>query len=89
MGIKYASMFLGFEQMTVQERADGKCVCKGIVPVPIRDEIEPAIQAAMKVTENNKNIYKSWSGSMITDRFVIYVYIYFIYVYTYIFMYIY
>eukprot|EP00596_Hydrurales_sp_CCMP1899_P003897 CAMPEP_0119050976 /NCGR_PEP_ID=MMETSP1177-20130426/72743_1 /TAXON_ID=2985 /ORGANISM="Ochromonas sp, Strain CCMP1899" /LENGTH=448 /DNA_ID=CAMNT_0007030019 /DNA_START=328 /DNA_END=1674 /DNA_ORIENTATION=+ len=69
MGVKYASMFLGFEQMTVQERADGKCVCKGIVPVPIRDEIEPAIQAAMKVTENNaKNIYKSWSGSMITDR---------------------
>jgi hypothetical protein len=30
MGVKYASMFLGFEQMTVQERADGKCVCKGI-----------------------------------------------------------
>ena len=29
MGTKYASMFLGFEQMVVQERTDGKCVCKG------------------------------------------------------------
>ena len=29
MGTKYASMFLGFEQMVVQERSDGKCVCKG------------------------------------------------------------
>lgn len=29
MGTKYSSMFLGFEKMVVQERADGKCVCKG------------------------------------------------------------
>jgi hypothetical protein len=74
--------------------------------VPIRDEIEPAILAAMKVTENNaKNIYKSWSGSMITDRYInvyihryvhvriytcIYAYIYiYIYIFTYIYIYIY
>jgi hypothetical protein len=29
LGTKYSSMFLGFEKMVVQERADGKCVCKG------------------------------------------------------------
>lgn len=29
MGVKYSSLFLGFEQMVVQERSDGKCVCKG------------------------------------------------------------
>ena len=30
VGNRFSSMFLGFEQMVVQERADGKCVCKGI-----------------------------------------------------------
>ena len=29
MGAKYSSLFLGFEKMVVQERSDGKCVCKG------------------------------------------------------------
>lgn len=33
--------------------------------------MEPAIQAAMKInTETRKNIYKSWSGQVITDRYV-------------------
>ena len=37
--------------------------------MPIRDELESGIQAAMKVSMDTRtNVYKSWSGSIITDR---------------------
>ena len=42
---------------------------EGIVPIPIRDEMEPGIQAAMKISmDSRSNVYKSWSGQVITDR---------------------
>lgn len=46
------------------------CLCmEGIVPIPIRDEMEPGIQAAMKISmDSRSNVYKSWSGQVITDR---------------------
>ena len=41
----------------------------GVVPIPIRSEMEDPIQAAMKISmDTRNNIYKSWSGQVITDR---------------------
>eukprot|EP01036_Dinobryon_divergens_P031847 gene31847-41327_t len=53
--------FLGPEKMTVQQR--------GVMPVPIREDFEPALVAAMKTSVDQRaNVYKSWSGQVITDR---------------------
>jgi hypothetical protein len=67
-GVKYSSMFIGPEQMMVQERVDGKCICQGLVPLTVRPDLEPGIVAAMKTSMERNNIFKSWSGSVITDR---------------------
>jgi len=55
--------------MTVQERDDGKCIVRGVMPVPIRDDIESALVAAMQVgSDQPASVYKSWSGLLITER---------------------
>jgi hypothetical protein len=67
-------MFFSFENMVVKQRNDGKCVCKGIVPIPLPKDFEPAIVAAMKVSNDDSEssgatgYKKSWSGQIITDR---------------------
>lgn len=54
--------------MSVQERDDGSCIARGILPIPIREDIESALVSAMKSSDQRMNVYKSWSGQIITDR---------------------
>lgn len=67
-GDQISSIFLGPERMTVQERDDGNCIARGLVPILLRDDIVPGLMAAMKSADSRLNIYKSWSGQIITDR---------------------
>jgi hypothetical protein len=54
--------------MVVQERDDGSCIARGILPIPIREDIQSALVSAMKSSDQRMNVYKSWSGQIITDR---------------------
>ena len=73
--VKYESMSFAFENMVVKQRDDGKCVCEGIVPIPIPKDFESPIVAAMKASTEGDNddvqsvsYRKSWSGQAVTDR---------------------
>lgn len=66
-GYHLDSCFLGPEKMVVTERPDGRCVCQGLVPIPVSGEIETGLFAAMKI-DDRSSYFKSWSGALITDR---------------------
>eukprot|EP01041_Mallomonas_annulata_P009887 gene9887-20573_t len=65
--ISVSSVFLGPEKMTIRERDDEKMIAKGLVPIPIRDDIETGLIAAMK-TDDRDTVYKTWNSASITDR---------------------
>lgn len=66
---KYSSFYLSPTKLTVQERNDGKMITRGLVPIPVNDDLEPAIVAAMKSSIEERNaMFRSWSGQLITDR---------------------
>lgn len=63
-----SAFFLGPERMVIQQKDDYQCIAKGVVPIPIPGELEFALCAAMKSSETRMNVYKTWSGQVITDR---------------------
>ncbi|KAJ1408257.1 hypothetical protein B484DRAFT_200235 [Ochromonadaceae sp. CCMP2298] len=64
-----AAVFLGPDRMSCQQRGDGTCIAKGLVPVPLPEGLEPALRAAMDNTVGPEDsIYRSWSGQLVTDR---------------------
>ena len=65
---KVSAFFLGPEKMVIQQRVDGKCIAKGLLPIAVNDEIDSAVASAMKSADSRSNVYKTWSGQLITDR---------------------
>lgn len=64
-----STFFFSPTKLTVQERSDGRMIARGLVPVVVPDQIQPALVAAMKTTtEDSTSIFKTWSGQLITDR---------------------
>jgi len=62
------AFFLGPDRMVCQERVDGKCIARGLVPVPVPDGIDNALTAAINNNDPKNSIYRTWSGQLITDR---------------------
>lgn len=67
--VNYPSFYLSPTKLTVQERKDGKMITRGLVPIPVNEEVEPAVVAAMKSSiQERTGMSRSWSGQLITDR---------------------
>eukprot|EP00607_Mallomonas_marina_P007389 CAMPEP_0182420440 /NCGR_PEP_ID=MMETSP1167-20130531/5233_1 /TAXON_ID=2988 /ORGANISM="Mallomonas Sp, Strain CCMP3275" /LENGTH=435 /DNA_ID=CAMNT_0024596377 /DNA_START=245 /DNA_END=1552 /DNA_ORIENTATION=+ len=62
-----SSVFLGPERMSIKKGINGQIIAKGLVPIPIREDIESGLVAAMK-PDDRAEIFKSWSAASITDR---------------------
>ena len=65
--VKIRSIFLGPEKMSVKDLGDDRKLVRGVVPVPIREDAESGLVAAMK-PEDRSNIYKTWNAAIFTDR---------------------
>lgn len=67
---RVTAMFLGPEQMSIQQRPDGKCITRGLFPIGIREDFEAPLVAAMTWAEQQEELrlYRAWSGQVITDR---------------------
>jgi hypothetical protein len=62
-----SAIFLGPNRMSIQDKGDGKCIARGVVPISIPPEMEVGLLSAAQ-NKDRDNVYKSWSGQTITDR---------------------
>lgn len=53
--------------MALREYGEGKYIAKGIVPIPVREDVESGLVAAMK-PDSRSNVFKTWNGAVFTDR---------------------
>lgn len=65
---KYSAFFLGPEKLVIQQREDGECIAKAILPINVKDDMEPALLASIKSEDQRLGIYQSWSSQVLTDR---------------------
>ena len=73
---RQTSFFLGPDRMVCQEREDGKCILRGLVPVLVPPGFEPPLSAAMAVSSaantagngDDSMHLSSWSGQVIMER---------------------
>lgn len=61
------SFFLGPSRMTTQDKGEGKCIARGIMPIAIPEDME-SVLLGTALSSNQVDNYKTSSGLTITDR---------------------
>eukprot|EP01039_Chlorochromonas_danica_P001104 gene1104-1202_t len=63
------AFYLGPDRMIIQEKSPESCIARGLLPICIPEELETPLASAIQSSSDNRlNVYKSWSGQVITDR---------------------